>query len=106
MSRTVKRPWYLAGPVNGIEDRCALSRALDDLTARGYTVVAPALDHQETDSVDDLAATLGADLDALAGAALLVTLPGSAGLWETSTAVALGIPSRTLAEVLGEKVSA
>ncbi|MGC5319341.1 DUF4406 domain-containing protein [Micromonospora arida] len=105
MSRA-ERAWYLAGPVSGIEERWALSRARDALTSRGHTVLAPALSHQETDSVDDLTASLGADLDALAAATLLVTLPGSAGLWETSTAVALGVPSRTLAEVLGERVSA
>lgn len=106
MSRANEQAWYLAGPVNGIEERWALSRAHDALVSRGHTVIAPALAHQATDSVDDLTASLADDLDALTAASLLVTLPDSSGLWETSTAVALGVPSRTLAEVLGARISA
>lgn len=106
MSKAGQRAWYVAGPVNGTEERHALARALGALFIQGHSVIAPALDPAPTESVDDLAEAMSADFDSLASASRLITLPGSAALWEVAAALALGVPVTPLSDVLAERIPA
>lgn len=81
---------YLLGPSTGSDsDRARrFGSAVEALTKAGYAVTAPGL----TATTADLLSVVAGDMDALTAADVVVTLPGSADLWELAVADALGIP--------------
>ncbi|SCL32883.1 hypothetical protein GA0070616_4579 [Micromonospora nigra] len=98
---------YLLGPSHGAHaDRAARFRAaVGALTAAGFTVHAPGASAPPDDTAA-LLSVVDADLDALAAADVVVTLPGSADLWELPIAGALGIPVTSFDAWAGRRQSA
>ncbi|RLK22670.1 hypothetical protein DER29_0509 [Micromonospora sp. M71_S20] len=100
---------YLLGPSHGTPaERVARFRpAFDALTSAGFAVTAPAVSQPAAcESADHLLSVMDDDLDALAAADVVVTLPGSDRLWEIAIADALGVPVVSFADCLAERACA
>lgn len=99
---------YLVGPSRGTEaERAArFGPVVAALMALGYLVVAPGWTHPDAATADELLSLVDEDLDALASADLVVTLPGSDALFEPAIAEALGILVVTFDDLAREQVPA
>ncbi len=101
------RTAYLAGPTTGKPQRNiqAFLDGADRLVRDGFAVLLPAdvgevwttACRTAAPSFDALVASVSSDMDAVLGADLLVTLPGSEDLFEVTLARAFGVPMRSLA---------
>ncbi|MFG3715834.1 hypothetical protein [Micromonospora sp. NPDC047730] len=103
-----RRRVYLLGPSHGSDrDRARRFRpALDAIAAAGFEVVAPGYAPPSPVDADDLLSVVGDDLEALASADVVVTLPGSESLWEFTIAGTLGVPVIPVAAFVAELKSA
>ncbi|MFI7069521.1 hypothetical protein [Micromonospora sediminicola] len=107
-STGLPRRAYLLGPSYGTTaERIARFRpAYDALVFAGFEVVAPGRVHPTPETADHLLSVVEDDVDLLAAADVVVTLPGSEKLWECGIADALGVPVVAFADLLSEQVPA